>query len=191
MAPALLIDRREHIIDDLTSGYANGQLELDDLERRLALVHAAETTSELDAIVTDLVPVATAALVPPQQLRVVMSSVDRRGPWSVPPQLATRVFCGNLVLDLREARLPATGTTIEVNVTMGNVEVIVPPDLGVEVDASSVLGNIEDRSERAGTPSATVRIIGRVTLGNLEIATLVRGETRRDARRRRRRALHD
>ena len=102
------------------------------------------------------------------------------------PQLAARVFCGNLCLDLREARLAPAGTTIDVNVTMGHVEVIVAPGMEVEVDVSSFLGNVEQHTERdhgsAGRP--LVRIVGRVKLGNLELSTLRSGETRRDARRR-------
>jgi cell wall-active antibiotic response 4TMS protein YvqF len=109
-------------------------------------------------------------LVPPQRLDSVMSSVEQRGPWEVAPQLASRVLCGNLVLDLRDARFTAAGTTIEIHVTMGNLEVIVPPGMGVEVEASSLFANIEDRSEPA--PSARVRIVGSVKLGNLEVCTM-------------------
>jgi hypothetical protein len=179
MTETLLTDRRDHIIDRLSSDYANGAFEVEELERRLALVHAAQTPAELEALVTDLVPASTStALMPVQRMRVVMGSIERTGPWSVPAQLAARVLWGNLLLDLREARLGPGLTTIEVNVTMGNVEVIVPPGVEVEVDASSFLGNIEERTERATTTgSPVVRIIGRVKLGNLELATLRLGGT--------------
>lgn len=179
-------EQRDHVIERLSSDYANGAFEVEELERRLALVHAAQTPAELDAVVTDLRP--TVALVPAQRVRVVMGSVERTGPWAVPHQLAARVFWGNLLLDLREARLAPGDTTIEVDVTMGNVEVIVPPGVEVAVEASSVLGNIEERTERfaAGGARPIVRIVGRVKLGNLEVSTRRPGESRRDARRRRR-----
>jgi hypothetical protein len=119
-------------------------------------------------------------------MRVVLGSLERVGPWAVPAELKARVVCGNLLLDLREARL-AGATTLEVDITMGNVEVIVPPGVTVDVDASSFLGNIEERIERppAGA-TCVVRVVGRVKLGNLELSTLRPGETRRDARWRRR-----
>jgi hypothetical protein len=184
MTDLLLTDRREAVIDRLSSDYANGAFEVDELERRLALVHAAQTPADLDALVTDLAP-RTMALVPSQRVRVVMGSVERTGPWTVPQRVSARVFWGHLLLDLRDARL-APGTTIDVNVTMGNVEVVVPPGVTVDVDASSFMGAVEDRTERATTPGATIRIVGRVKLGNLEVETRRSGETKRDARRRRR-----
>src|SRR5438034_1078412 len=128
MNNTLLTDRRDVIIERLSAGYANGMFEVDELERRLVLVHAASSSAELDALVTDLPPAATTALVPVQRVRVVLGSVERRGPWAVPQQLRARVVCGNLELDLREARLASGVTTIEVDVTMGNVAIVVPPD---------------------------------------------------------------
>lgn len=179
-------EQRDHVIERLSADYANGAFEVEELERRLALVHAAQTPAELDAVVTDLAPVT--ALVPAQRVRVVMGSVERTGPWTMPHQLAARVFWGNLLLDLREARLPPGDTTLEVDITMGNVEVIVPPGVEVAVTASSLLGNIEERTDHAGKMGEhpIVRIVGRVKLGNLEVSTRRPGETRRDARRRRR-----
>jgi hypothetical protein len=177
--------QRDHAIDRLSSAFAQGRLEVDELERRLALVQSAQTQGELDALGTDLAP-ASVALVPAQRVRVVLSSVERRGPWVVPAQLTARVLLGNAVFDLRDASLGPGGTTIDVNVTMGHLEVIVPPGVDVQVEASPFLANIEQRTERATTPGPIVRIVGRVKLGNLELSTLRRGETHRDARRRRR-----
>ena len=69
----------------MTAGFANGAIDVDELERRLALVHTVQRHSELQALVTDLVPVAPeiTALVPAQKLRVIMytqpaASVDHR-----------------------------------------------------------------------------------------------------------------
>ena len=187
MSNTLLAERRDHIIDRLSSNYANGAFEVEELERRVALVHSAETPAELDALVTDLVPASAApvALVPAKHVRIVMGSVERTGPWLVPQNLAARVVCGHLLLDLREARLAQGVTTIEVNVTMGNVEVIVPPGIAVEVEASSFLGAVEQRTEPAAG-AVVVRVIGRVKLGSLELVTRRIGESARDARRRRR-----
>jgi hypothetical protein len=104
---------------------------------------------------------------PPPALRIVMGSTERSLAY-VPEQLAARVLLGNLVLDLRGAQL-APETTLEVHVTMGNLEVMVPPGVEVDVKATAFLGNIEEHTERrAGGP--IVRVIGRVKLGNLEVS---------------------
>jgi hypothetical protein len=184
MPDTLLADHRDLVIDRLSSEYARDSFDVEELERRLALAHTAKSATELDALVTDLV--TTTALVPSHRMRVVLGSVERIGPWAVPQHLTARVICGNLELDLREAQLAPGVTTIEVHVTMGNVEVIVPPGVAVEIEASSFLGNIEERIERSPVGASSVRVVGRVKLGNLELATRHRGETRRDARHRRR-----
>lgn len=182
----LLADRRDHVIHQLSAGFAGDRFEVEELERRLALAHTAESPRELDALVADLAP-ASLALVPSRPLRVIMGSVERRGPWAVPQHLATRVVCGNVVLDLREARLTPGVTTIDVNITMGHVEVIVPPGMAVEIEASSTLGNIEQRMDpEPVVGGSVVRITGRVKLGNLEVGVLRIGESHRDARHRRR-----
>ena len=59
------------------------------------------------------------------QLRVVMGSIERRGPWTVPKELAIRVLFGNAELDLRDAVLEPGTTTFTVHVSMGNLELIV------------------------------------------------------------------
>jgi hypothetical protein len=70
---------------------------------------------------------------------------------------------------------------------MGNVEVIVPPGVEVTVDATSFLGHIEERTERSASRAASsIRVVGRVKLGNLELSTMRSGETHREARWRRR-----
>lgn len=105
---------------------------------------------------------------PPPPLRIVMGSTERSMTY-VPEQLAARVLLGNLVLDLRGAQL-APVTTLEVHVTMGNLEVLVPPGVEVDVRASSFLGNIEERT-RGATGAKVVRVVGRVKLGNLELSS--------------------
>jgi hypothetical protein len=118
-----------------------------------------------------------------------MGSVERHGRWIVPTRMSTRVFWGNAELDFREASLAPGVTTIDVRVTMGNIELILPPELAIDVDVSSVMGSVEERHRIPVDPDPArpiLRITGRVLMGNLEISTLLRGETKRDARRRER-----
>lgn len=184
----LLTGERDRVVESLSAGYAHGAFDVDELDRRLALAHSAQSPAELAALVTDLAVVpSTTALVPVQKMRIMFGSIERVGPWAVPQQLRAHVVCGNLELDLRDARLSPGVTTIEVDVTMGNVEVIVPPGYQVDVEASSFLGAVEERTERtSAAPTSVIRVVGRVRLGHLEVSTLHRGETRRDARYRRR-----
>ena len=123
-----------------------------------------------------------------------MGSVERRGRWTAPRHTDLREFWGNAELDFRDASLGAGVTTIDVRVSMGNVELILPPELAIDVDVSSVMGSVEERHRLPVDPDPArpmLRVTGRVLMGNLEISTLLRGETKGDGRRRERRERRD
>jgi hypothetical protein len=200
-----LRDRREQVITRLSEGYAQDLFDVDELERRLDLAHGARAVAELDALVSDLAPAAptTTSLVvagataidDPHRLeikrqRVIMSAVERRGRWSVPRVLDLLVLWGNAELDFRDASLGPGVTTIRVRVLMGNVEVILPPNLGIDVDVSSFAGSVTERHRVPPDHDPArplIRIVGTVRFGNLEITTRLPHETARDANRRERR----
>jgi len=141
----------------------------------------------------------------PLNLRVVMGSSERRGVWTVPSQVNARVMWGNLELDLREAELGAE-TTIDARVTMGNLEIVVPSELAVDVSIDTVAGNVEQGAKESDAvtaptsdePAATMgvyrdpaqalrkrlHVTGNVRFGNCEIISLRPGETRLDYARR-------
>ena len=196
-----LRDRREQVIAQLSDGYATELLDVEELENRLDRAHAAATVAELEAIVADLapttalVPVASQSIddprrAPSKKLRVILSSVERHGRWTVPRRLELRVFWGNAVLDFREASLGPGVTTIDVRVTMGNLEVILPPQLAIDVDVSSFAGSVEERHRvppDSDPERPILEIVGAVRFGNLEITTRLPGESRRQASKRERR----
>lgn len=196
-----LRDRRQQVIARLSECYASDVLEVDELERRLDLAHAARTVAELEALVEDLAPSTTTTALAPlastaiddpsraakKKLRVVMSHVERRGRWSVPRTLQLRVFWGNAELDFRDASLAPGVTTIDVGVLMGNLEIILPPHLSIDVDVSSFMGSVEERHRVPPDDDPTrpvLRLTGAVRLGNLELTTRLPGESRGDANRR-------
>jgi hypothetical protein len=200
-----LRDRREHVIARLSEGYAQDVFDVDELERRLDLAHGAGSVAELDALVADLAPAAspsTALVVAgptaihdpdrpeTKKVRVVLSSVERRGRWSVPRRLDLRVLWGNAELDFRDASIGPGVTTIHVSVFMGNFEVVLPPNLGIDVDVSSFVGSVTERHRvppEADPARPLIRIVGAVRFGNLEVTTRLPGETARDAYRREKR----
>jgi signal transduction histidine kinase len=92
----------------------------------------------------------------PLELRVVMGSCERRGAWHVPSRVEARVMWGNMELDLRDAQLGAE-TVIDAQVTMGNLEIIVPEDLAVEVNVDTVAGHVEDGRHFDGTRGMPIR----------------------------------
>lgn len=147
----------------------------------------------------------------PLKLRVMFGSCERRGVWKVPSRIDAHVAWGNMELDLREAEL-GPETTIDAQITMGNLEIIVPSDLAVDVRIDTVLGNVEnghpfgDSSGKeasddstplhvvyrdpAAMPRKRLRVTGKVRMGNCEIVPLRPGETREDYARRLRHLHH-
>ncbi len=142
----------------------------------------------------------------PLKLNVVMGSCERRGAWNVPSRVEAHVKFGNMELDLREAQL-GPDTTIDARIYMGNLEIIVPSDLAVDVAVDSVMGNVEHGARdgvgdgvQVGGDGETLashayrdpaqpaprrlRVTGKVKLGNCEIVPLRPGETRQDYARR-------
>lgn len=200
-------DRREQVISRLSDGYARDLIDVDELERRLDLAHGAHSLAELDPLVADLgdpAPAASTALVragptaiddperaDTRRLRVIMSAIERRGRWTVPRSLDLRVLWGNTELDFREASLGPGITTIHVRVFMGNLEVVLPPGLAIEVDVSSFASAVTERHRvppDADPGRPQIRIVGSVRFGNLDITTRLPGESAHDAYRRERRA---
>src|SRR5437868_467790 len=93
-------------------------------------------------------------------------------------------------LDFRDASLGPGVTTIHVRVFMGNFEVVLPPNLAIDVDVSSFAGNVTERHRvppEVDPSRPQIRIVGTVRFGNLEITTRLPGETARDAIRREKR----
>jgi signal transduction histidine kinase len=120
------------------------------------------------------------------ELVASFGNIERSGPWEVPTELDIRVKFGSATLDLRQAHLEPGTTTFRVNVRFGNLEIIVPPDLAVDMQVHSFAGNVEEKrhSLPAGSDKPRVRVIGTVKAGNCELYTLSPDESRDDAERR-------
>ena len=195
-----LRDRREQVITRLSEAYAQDLFDVDELERRLDIAHGTASVAELDGLLADLgleaatgetalVRAGPTAIDDPdreatKKLRVIMSSVERRGRWSVPKVLDLRVLWGNAELDFRDASLGPGVTTIHVRVFMGNFEIVLPPNLAIDVDVSSFAGSVTERHRvppEADPARPLIRIVGTVRFGNLEITTRLPNETARDA----------
>lgn len=130
-----------------------------------------------------------------KELRVTMGSIERRGQWVVPERLDVRVMWGNVELDLRDAKLSPGLTTIDVQISMGNVELLVPPGMEVTLDVVSLAGNVSQEEHLSTTVAGDaggprILVTGKVKLGNCEVITIHRGESKHDAQRRRQHERH-
>jgi hypothetical protein len=201
-----LRERRELVIERLSECYERDLLDVDELDRLLDQAHGATTVAELDALVAGLgqAPASTATALathPPhavedpsrlstKKLTVMFSHLERTGRWVVPRTLHAYSLFGNIVLDFRDASLAAGTTTLDIKSTFGTIELILPPWLAIDVDVSSIAGNVEERHRLARNPDPAEPLLyvsGIVRFGNLCISTRLPGETRNEARKREKR----
>lgn len=78
----------------------------------------------------------------------VLRSVTRLGPWEPPETMRLVSVMGHIVLDYQAAELPLGVTEVDCQVFAGSVEIIVPPDVDVELTGSVFLGSVETKSGR-------------------------------------------
>jgi hypothetical protein len=109
-------------------------------------------------------PANAAAALPPavvsEQHRALFSHLIRGGPWSLPSRSSWRSIFGTIDLDLREARLGATETVLEVYNLFGTVTVIVPEGVEVVVRGGGLFASQKIESPQrpplAGGPRLTI-----------------------------------
>jgi hypothetical protein len=178
LAPPASPAARERVIALLTESYAQEHLSLDEFERRATAAYAARTPDELAALTADLgnpdVPPARASL-PSMNVGVVMGSIVREM-HAVPRVLDVRTVLGNVELDLTHATFAPGVTEIALHAFMGNIEILLPPHVGVEDHVSAVLGSFEYRRHPRATSwreshhvTSVVRFTGRVTMSSAEV----------------------
>ena len=214
-----LSSAKEEAIDVLAECFARDLMSVEDFERRVSIVHAAESMSELGEAVDGIRTGGAGARHGEQRAQVealqrmrpdvpagrvrrsdraiaVLGSTKRVGNW-VPARRNTAVsVLGSVVLDLREALLGPGECSFTVAAFLGSVEIIVPPGLHVECAGSAVLGSFGDelRSDHEAPldPEAPrVRVDGIAVLGSVEIEYRRSGESKKHARRRLRREARE
>jgi len=184
----------------LSECFARGELTVEEFEDRVTSVHGAETQQALRDVAADLSPAELAEHVMPLPLALeapkegsavaIFGGSKRKGAWAVPRRLRVLAVFGGAELDFRDAQLPAGIVEVDVTAVMGGVEIIVPPTLQVDVGGTAILGGFEELYRVPSGPQGEVpRLIirGLAFMGGVQIETRLRGESPREAHRRRRR----
>ena len=193
-------DDREHVVGLLQEAVSRGLIDTLEFDRRSGLATTARTRLELNGLVVDL-PLEhpdrarartaaesrpRAATPPPDGTRAAyaagdtsgtvalharLASVKRSGSWAVPRRLEIDGWLGSAELDLTEAVIDHEVVEVDVDMTLGSVELRLPPTASASLDAvSATAGSVEDkrRDGRAnGRPHVVVT--GRVAFGSVEV----------------------
>ena len=86
---------------------------------------------------------------PDLQIRSILRSVARGGSWAPPADVAATTVMGEIRLDLRDAELLVDGTTIHARAIMGQIDIIVPREVELEIHGSVVLGEVRCKASFA------------------------------------------
>ncbi len=151
---------RDETIERLTAAVGEGRLTLEEYSERSETALSSGTLAELRHLTADL-PQATpprtlAALGSEAQITAILGNESRKGHWTVPSHLKVRSVLGDCHLELQQANLQASVTTIEASAWFGSVTIFVPEGIEVHLSGRSVLG--AKSSELSGTvpPGAPV-----------------------------------
>jgi hypothetical protein len=200
---------RTRAVEVLTEHFSNDVMDLEEFERLLDAANRCSTTGELRELLrklpplesskpaTDMIPARGGAPVVVDADRVrdhgflisVLGGTNRAGRWIPARKNFALGLLGGISLDFREALLGPGETDVNVLAVLGGVEIIVPPEMAVEVDGMALLGGFEHQTDaplRSDPDVPTLRIRGLALLGGVGVEVRLPGETSRQAKRRRR-----
>lgn len=123
-----------------------------------------------------------------QRSVTLFGETSQTGAWTPPRILTTFTAFGETNLDFREARLAPGITEVELQTLFGEVNIILPPDLPVEVGCNAILASLNTDDELAresGDPDGPrLRITGFAVFAEVNVHRRLPGESKRDAKRR-------
>ncbi len=186
---------REQTSETLMEAYVEGFVTDEELDERLEMVADAESQRQLEVLIEDLPDQSTALSTTARQdlarlttdvarrgadrpqrdtMRAIFGGVERQGAWEVAEILEVQIVLGGADLDFRNTRLEPGGiTTLRTSILLGGVDIIVPPGVRVENQATPILGGVSTSGADAsgdfeGSPHV-LRIEGVILLGGIDV----------------------
>jgi hypothetical protein len=193
---------REQKISELSTHFANDDLSLEELERRIERVYKAASVVELEEITADLrqaaappvslptvgktsrsTSVATGYQVESARLMSLMSSTRRLGRWAVPHRLDVVVIMSDTKIDFTQAVMPGGMVHVHLRAIMASCKLVVPPNMRVLNQTHSVMSTVRSRADELlpedapATPDAPViRLTGLALMSDVSIVVRRREE---------------
>ncbi|GLZ04650.1 hypothetical protein Acsp03_21160 [Actinomadura sp. NBRC 104412] len=167
---------REAAVERLRVASVEGRLTFEELAERTEAAYLAVTRGDLDAVTADLPGMGAPGAAPaPAQVRrrfaAVMGDCTERIIGRVEQELEALAVMGDVVLDLRGAQVPSGEVNVVATAVMGDVKVIVPDGVVVEMNGYCVLGErkVMVREAGSGARVPVVRIRANVIMGDVKI----------------------
>jgi DUF1707 SHOCT-like domain/Cell wall-active antibiotics response LiaF, C-terminal len=171
---------RERVVALLADAAADGRLALEEHAERVARAYSARTLGDLADLTADLAgsdaqPVRLDASKPAVG---IFGNDARSGRWVVPEHFAATAIFGEVNLDLTEALLQQPHVILHATAICGNVHVLVPEGVNVEMSGTSVIGSKVNHVRALG-PGPVVDIRAFTIFGTVTARTPRRRKWRR------------
>ena len=160
---------RDTTMNRLRDAAGEGRLTFEELSDRIEVAANAVMRSDLAQLTSDL-DGTTAVRVATQSAAVRGSGeIKRSGQWTLPAENSFRTWLGHIKLDLREARMSTAETHIHARALFGNIVLLVPEGITVDVQARTRLGrtNLQAGSGVPGAPR--IVLTGGTFSGNITV----------------------
>jgi len=192
---------REEKISELSTHFANDDLSLEDLERRIERVYKAASVAELEDITADLrrattsnapVPVGKSSSkkvagrkyeLASARLLSLMSSTRRVGRWAVPQRLDVVAIMSDTKIDFTHAAMPGGMVDVHIRAIMASCKLVVPPNVRVINETHSVMSNVRSRADEllpdgalTTLDSPVIRLTGLALMSDVRIVVRRREE---------------
>jgi hypothetical protein len=159
---------REATISRLRDAAAEGRLTFEELADRIEAASAAVMRSDLVPLTADL-PVSVARIDDtPEHVRTV-GEIKRTGTWAVPAETAFRTWFGDVKLDLRRARISSTEIRIHAWSLFGDIDLLVPEGVLVDVRASATLGGVKQEPTDHVPGAPVIVLTGGTVFGDIKV----------------------
>jgi Domain of unknown function (DUF1707)/Cell wall-active antibiotics response 4TMS YvqF len=164
---------REAVVARLNDAVGEGRLTLQEFSERLDRAYAASTRGHLARLTADL-PAMDPVRGPARRRRVMLGLLfDSRqaGRQPLDEEITAIAFLGDVIIDLRNAKITANEITIRAYALLNDVDVIVPEGVAVELSGVAIVGDNRNMVEpvAAGTSRLVVKIHGHAVLGDVQV----------------------
>lgn len=161
---------RAAVTQILEQAVGQGMLTLDEYTERVTVVLSARTRRELDTVIADLSHVRRqAAPAPPEVLGSWMSSITRKGQWTVPPRLRLNTRMCSTTLDFTSALLHSPVVEIEIDDYFSSTDLILPDGATADLNGVVNIGSSASVKVTTSPPSPRLHVVvrGKVRFGSL------------------------
>ncbi|MEV0202912.1 DUF1707 domain-containing protein [Nonomuraea sp. NPDC050691] len=182
---------REAVVERLRVASVEGRLTLAELTDRTEAAYSASTHAELALLTQDLPGAGRPDAFPaaPQEpgpgtgrrrrwFVGVMGDTKRRGAWRIDRELGAVAVMGDVLLDLREAEARTDVVDITAVSVMGDVKIIVPDGVHVDLDGMAVMGDkrVDVQQGALGMNVPVVRVRAYAVMGDVKVVGDSRAE---------------